>query len=66
MRLAARRGGVGVAELAAVAGCSPKSAQRTLAALTRDGLLTVTVPERKGQPLGSWKNVYRLNREVGK
>ncbi len=66
MRLAARRSGVSAGELATAAGCSLKSAQRALAALARDGLLTVTVPERRGQPLGSWRNVYRLAKGVGK
>ena len=64
VRLATRRRGVTASELAEVAACSLKSAQRALAALARDGILTVNVPERRGQPLGRWRNTYRLNREV--
>jgi hypothetical protein len=59
VRLAEWRRGVTAIELSEAAGCSLKSAQRTLAGLVRDGILTVTVPPRKGKRLGDWRNVYR-------
>ena len=66
VKLAARRSGVSAPELAELADVSPRIAQRTLALLMRDGLLTRTVPTRKGKKLGDWRIVYRLKREVGK
>ena len=60
LRLAARRGGVTAGDLADVAGCSLGSAERNLAALARDGILTRVVPERKGKRLGDWRIVYRM------
>ncbi len=66
VRLAQRRRGVTVAELCEVAGISIRQAQKALAALVGDGVLVVQRPPRKGQPLGSWRNVYRLAKGVGK
>ncbi len=62
LRLAARRRGVTAGELAELAGCSISTAQRHLAALTVDGVLTRTVPVRKGARWGDWRNVYRVNK----
>lgn len=58
--LAQRPEGVTAPELAEVAGCGRRAAYRALDALVRDGVLVVTVPERKGQARGDWRNVYRL------
>lgn len=58
--LAQRPEGVTAAELAEVVGCPLRTAQGTLAALSRDGVLVATVLGRKGRALGDWRNVYRL------
>lgn len=63
--LAQRPEGVTATELAGVAGCPLKAAQRTLAAMASEGVLVVTVPERKGRRLGDWRNVYRLAMKGG-
>lgn len=60
LELARRRRGVTPGELAELAGCSLRAAQRNLAALAADGVLVAKVPPRKGQPRGSWRNTYRL------
>jgi predicted ArsR family transcriptional regulator len=65
LRLAARRRGVTAGELAELAGCSLSMAQRHLAALAVDGVLTRTVPVRKGRALGNWRNIYRLVKAGG-
>ena len=65
LQLAGRRRGVTAGELAELAGCSISTAQRHLAALTADGVLTCAVPVRKGARLGDWRNVYKFRREVG-
>ena len=65
LRLAARRPGVTAGELADLAGCSISTAQRHLAALAADGVLTRTVPVRKGARLGDWRIVYRMARGGG-
>lgn len=62
VRLAGRRRGVTAPELAEVTGCPPSTARRTLAVLARDGVLVAEVPERKGQRLGDWRNVYRTSK----
>lgn len=60
LRLAARRRGVTAAELVEDLGCSLRAAERNLAGLARDGILTRVVPERKGKRLGDWRIVYRM------
>jgi len=60
LELARRRRGVTPGELAEIAGCSLRAAQRNLAALAGDGVLAVKVPARKAKPRGSWRNTYRL------
>jgi predicted ArsR family transcriptional regulator len=65
LRLAARRRGVTAGELAELAGCSISTAQRHLAALAADGVLTCTVPVRKGAAYGSWRNLYKLAKGGG-
>jgi DNA-binding IscR family transcriptional regulator len=63
LQLARRRCGVSPGELAETAGVSLRHAQEILAALVGDGVLAVQRPPRKGQPLGSWRNVYRLAKD---
>lgn len=61
--LAQRPEGVTAAELAEVAACPLRTAERTLQGLSRDGLLSVAVPPRKGQRRGDWRNRYWLRRK---
>ena len=63
--LAQRPEGVTAVELSKAATCSLRAAQKTLAALTRDGVLVAEVPERKGRELGDWRTVYRLAMKGG-
>jgi len=60
VRLALRVQGVTAGELAERSGCSVKAAQRTLAALLSDAVLTAEVPSRKGKRRGDWRIVYTL------
>lgn len=66
LRLASRRQGVTAPALAEAAGCSVRTATYNLTKLATDGVLTRTVPSRKGKKLGDWRIVYRVNREVGR
>jgi len=66
VKLAGRRKGISAPELAELAHVSPRVAQRTLALLTRDGVLTRTVPTRKGKKLGDWRIVYRTIKGGGR
>ncbi len=60
LQLAARRKGVTAPELAERAGCSPRTATYNLSKLAADGVLTRTVPVRKGARLGDWRIVYHM------
>jgi MarR-like DNA-binding transcriptional regulator SgrR of sgrS sRNA len=60
LKMAGWRNGVTAPALAEVAGCSDRTARKTLAALARDGVLVAEVPERKGKRLGDWRTVYRM------
>jgi predicted ArsR family transcriptional regulator len=60
LEFARRRRGITAGELAEAASLTPRGAQGALAALVADGFLTVEVPPRKGQPRGSWRNIYRI------